>query len=153
MSSKYLHSIVLLAALVVATSASGKGVTVALSVTGPGIETPLQLTDESAVDVSVWGGNFANWEAGAVSAPAPELPRFLVHFWVELPRTDTVQLKYVVWYVWDTSQERALIYLPGPRDIWYRTNTRSILREGQDGNWFQASEPWGRAIKEALGGA
>jgi hypothetical protein len=101
----------------------------------------------------VWGGDFAKWEDGAQSEPSSELPRFLVHFWAQLPRNSTVQLKYVVWYVWDPSQEKSLIYLPGPRDSWYRTNTSTILRQGQDGNWFHAAEPWGRAIKESIDAA
>jgi len=144
---------ILLVALTMAPAAFGKGITVAISITGPGLETPLQTTDANAIDVSVWGGDFANWEAGAISEPASELPRYLVHFWVQVPRSSTVQLKYVVWYVWDPSQERALIYLPGPQDLWYRTNTRSILRDGFDGHWFYAVEHWAGAIKQSIDAA
>jgi hypothetical protein len=147
---KFLHCAIFLATLVISTTASAKGITVALSITGPGLDVPLQTTDPGAIDVSIWGGNFAEFEDGAMAEPPIDLPRYLVHFWAELPRTSTVQLKYVVWYVWDPSREKALIYLPGPRDLWYRTNTRSILRENHDGKWFYATEPWGRAIKQTI---
>ncbi len=129
--------------------ALGKGDTVELSITGPALVAPVHTSDEVAIGVSVWGGQFADWDAGAVSEPPSALPRYLVHFWVQVPR-GTVQMKYVVEYVWDSDAQRAYVHLPGPREIWHRTNVYSILRRGQDGHWFHATEPWGEAIRRVL---
>ncbi len=145
---KILYSAILLVTMV--SSAHGKGITVELSITGPGMSAPIHTSDAGAIDVNVWGGNFADWEKGVVDEPSLDLGRYLVHFWIQLPRSTTVQLKYVVWYVWDSDTQRALVYLPGPKDQWYRTNTYSILREGVDGHWFYASRPWGLALKKVL---
>lgn len=144
------RQIVSFVALMTLTAAAfGKGQTVSLSITGPSLTTPIHTTDEAAIDVSVWGGQFADWEAGAVNVPSDSLERYTVHFWVQVPR-GTVQMKYVIDYVWDPETERALVYLPGPRNIWHQTNVYSILRRGQDGHWFHATQPWANAIKRVL---
>ena len=140
-----LRLIILAALLVAANAAVAKGGTVQLSITGPDLGVPIHTSDEDAIGVSVWGGDFANWDAGAVAEPPETLQRYLIHFWVQAPR-DSVELKYVVTYVWDSLAGRALVYLPGPRDIWHQTNVYSILRRGQDGYWFYATEKWGEAI-------
>jgi hypothetical protein len=142
--------VILLVAMTTAESASAKGPTVELSITGPGLNAPIHTSDPDAIDASVWGGNFADWGAGSVAEPIEALPRFLVHFWVQLPRSGGVHLMYVVGFVWDPSTERGIVYLPGPRDEWYRTNTSSIWREGKDGHWFHATEVWGKALERVL---
>ncbi|SHF62546.1 hypothetical protein SAMN04487965_2420 [Microbulbifer donghaiensis] len=129
--------------------AYGKGVTVELSITGPGLKAPVHTSDAEAIGANVWRGNFADWDSGVIEEPPAGLARYVVYFWVQVPRS-TVQLKYALGYVWDPDTQRAVVYLPGPRDEWYRTNVSSILREGQDGHWFYASEPWGESVKRAL---
>ena len=59
-------------------------------------------------------------------------------------------MKYVVTYVWDAAAERAFVHLPGRGEEGYWLNVGTILRDGYDGNWFRASETWGRAIRQAL---
>lgn len=141
--------VLLVAMVTFAGPVMGKGITVELSITGPGLSVPFHTRDSEVIDVSVWGGNFADWESGAVGEPDVDLDRYLVHFWVQVPRS-TVQMKYVLWYVWDPNAQRAIVYLPGRRDPWYRTNVYSILREDRDGRWFFATAPWGTAMKRVL---
>ena len=126
-----------------------KGTTVELTITGPGFELPIHTTDAAAISAFVWGSNFFEPEAGPVPVPGDTLPRMNVHFWVRSPDA-SIQMKYVVSYIWQPDGEFAVVCFPGPRDLWYRTNVYSILREGIDGHCFRASEDWGRAIKDAL---
>ena len=126
-----------------------KGTTIELTIAGPGFESPIHTTDPTAISAIVWGTNFFELETGPVSAPADTLPRLQVHFWVRLP-DKSVQMKYVVSYIWQPDGAYAVVCFPGPRDIWYRTNVYSILREGIDGKCFRAESNWGRAIKGIL---
>ena len=147
---KISHLAILFATMALAGSAFAKGTTVELSITGPGLSTPIHTSDASAINVSVWGGNFSDWDYGKVEEPSGDLEHYHVHFWVQVPRSTVVQLKYVIGYVWDADKGLALVYLPGPRDQWYQTNTYSILREGLDGHWFYATESWGKTLKKVL---
>ena len=80
--------------------------------------------------------------------PSGGLDRYLVHFWADMGRT--VEMKYVVHYCWDEDAQSAFVYLPGPRDQFYRTNIYSIHRDGQNGKWYYATEQWGNAIRRIL---
>lgn len=121
--------------------------TVALSITGPGFELPLHLDSPEVTEAHVWMGNFADWQSGAQQEPTGDLPRYAVHFWV---RTTPVQMKYVVDFVWDETHDKGYIYLPGRGDPRFYNNVYSILRENQDGKWFNASDTWGRALWTAI---
>jgi hypothetical protein len=126
-----------------------KGLTVKLTVTGPGLPRPTDVTDPPAILPNVWAGDFVDWHTGPVEEPARELSRYLIKFHVALARSET-RMMYVVIYVWDPTARRAVVHLPGRGDEWYRLNVRTILRDGQDGQWFYASEGWGRAIRRSL---
>ena len=152
-NSKSLFAIAI--ALLLPVSAMAKARTVQLSITGPGLSEPIHTTAPSAISASVWGGNFIELDGGPVPEPDISLPRYYIHFWVEASSwqeapADSVQMKYVVWYVWEPIEERAFLYLPGQSDTWYRTNVRSIFRSGNEGNWFFASDMWGQVIRDVL---
>lgn len=149
MSSGIKQLLLVSAALLCAHPCLGKGTTVQLTIAGPDLEQPVHTEESLAISASVWGGNFVDWDSGPLSWPVDTLPRYLVHFWVRLP-DNSVQMKYVVWYSWDPGQRHAIVCLPGPRDLWYRINVFSILRQGQDGNCYRAADHWGRAIQSAL---
>jgi hypothetical protein len=133
----------------VANPCLAKGTTIELTITGPGFESPIHTSDPTAVSAIVWGTNFFDSEAGPVSVPDDSLPRMNVYFWVRLP-DKSVEMKYVVSYIWQPGGEYAVVCFPGPREAWYEVNVSSILRKGVDGNCFRAENDWGRAIRRIL---
>jgi hypothetical protein len=140
---------VALLSLLASIPAFAKGPTVKLTITGPGLPEPIELTDEDAVSAGVWSGTFMVRERGMADAPASELPRYTVQFHVKLPRTDEVRMMYVVYYVWDAVTRRALVQIPAVEDQWYPLNVSTIGRCCQ-GRWFYAADRWGETIKAAL---
>jgi hypothetical protein len=139
----------MLALVFVGSSALAKGKTVMLTISGPGIPRPIELTDADAISASAWGNDFFDATSGPVTAPAPAIPRYVVRFHVQPPRRRNVEMKYAVYFVWDRRSGRTMVYLPEPRDELYRLNS-AMIREGQEGNWYLASEKWGRAVRAAL---
>ena len=132
-------------AVCVVSSVSAKGQTRRLTVTGPTVQGPLEVTDPIAL-ASVWGGEFIGASA---SEPNPDWPRYVVSFHVQPPRTDAVKVMYVVHYARDPQSGEGFVYLPGPGQEWYRLNASTILRSG-DGRWHRAAVPWSRAINARL---
>ncbi len=122
-----------------------KAPTAQVTITGPKLNTPLHASDSAVTAANVWAGNFIDWEAGTVGLPHADSLLYRVHFWIRLGPND-IQLKYVLNYQWLEDSNRAIVCLPGRRDIWYRINTHTILRNGQDGNCFYAEDNWGRAV-------
>ncbi len=143
-----------LVALVVMVVASvvllhAKGETTKIVVTGPGLAQPLELTDKEVLAANVWAGEFVDWAKGKAVAPGANASRYLLQFHVRAPRMEP-RMMYVVRYAWDDSANRALVYLPGRGDEWYRLNVSTILRDGLDGHWFYATDRWSRAVRRAL---
>jgi hypothetical protein len=122
-----------------------KGPTVRLTITGPGLLQPLDVTDPDAL-VHVWSAGFI----GAVTvAPAASLPRYLVSFHVQPPRSN-VKVMYAVRYVVDPQTRAGFVYLPGRGEEGYRLNVSTILRETDDGRWHHAPAAWSQAISSRL---
>ena len=139
-----------LAVVFLSESTQAKGTTIQLSITGPGLEAPLHISDKLLTSANVWFGNFIDWNAGGVDPNANESFQYRIHFWVKFPRRADIQMKYVIWYQWDDQLNRAIVCLPGQRDPWYYVNVYSILREGADGSCFYADSDWGKAVRDAL---
>ena len=144
----------LAAGAVLAMPALAKAATEKLVISGPGIAGLLETTDPQAIAPSIWGGDFVDWDSKAV-APAVQHGRYTVRFHVGNARHET-RAAYVVYYVWDADAGRALVYIAGPGDEWYRVNAASIVRDGsdgrswRDGHWYLASDAWGHAILAVL---
>jgi len=127
-----------------------KGPTVKLTVTGPTLSQPLDITDSRVLMSSqVFAGAFL---AGGSIAPDASLPRYKVAFHVELPKwmNAGIQVKYVVLYVKDASTGQGFVYLPGRDEEGYWLNVGTILRDGQDGTWQVASTSWANALNKHL---
>jgi hypothetical protein len=122
-----------------------KGATVRLTVAGPGLWYPVELTSPDVVTANVFAGNFIG---NAASEPDKTLPRYTISFFVETPR-NPVQMMYVVYYVRDARTGQGFVYLPGRGEEWYSLNVRTILR-GQEGEWLRADDAWSNAIAAAL---
>jgi hypothetical protein len=126
-----------------------KAPTAQVTITGPRLSTPLHASDPAITVANVWGGNFIDWEAGAVASPDADLSQYRIHFWINFG-PDDFEMMYVLDYQWVKDSDRAIVCLPGRRDIWYRINTHTILRAGQDGNCYYTEDKWGRAVYAAI---
>jgi len=127
-----------------------KGKTVKLTISGPGLSQPLELTKPEFISADVFVGNFVAWQRGEIAPGSSGLPRYAVQFHVRPPRSEAVSIKYVVYFAWDPATERGLVYLPGPGERWYNLNISTIDRGASDGKWYLASDEWSRAIRGAL---
>ena len=126
---------------------AAKTPTVKLTISGPGLANPIDVTNPKAL-ANVWEGTF-------IKAPATEpdraLPRYLVSFFTTAPRGEVgPKLCYAVSYVRDRQSGNGYVYLPGRDEEGYRLNGGSIMRTGQDGNWHLAEKTWSDAVAAAL---
>lgn len=135
--------VALLVTLTMAVTVDAKGPTVRLTIVGPGLSHPIEITDPAAIVQNVWGGEFIGRPA---TKPDRALPRYVVSFYVKPPR-EQVRMMYVVQYAWDPITGDGLVYLPGRGEEWYSLNVSTIFRDGQD---VLGEDPY--AIAEALGG-
>jgi hypothetical protein len=129
--------------------AHAKGPTAQVTITGPKLDVPLNLSNQAVTNANVWAGNFIDLKSGAVGLPRANSLLYRIHFWVQLDPND-IRMMYVLNYQWLADSNRAIVCLPGRQDPWYSLNVSTILRNGQDGNCFYADEDWGRAIQVAL---
>ena len=148
MNARFPIVIMVLAGLIMPESGETKGRTIELTITGPGLESPLHSTEESVTSASVWGGGHIDWAAGPIDKAVGETPVYLVHFWVELPR-GPIQMKYIIGFRWDYDSNRAIVCIPGKGNPWYNVNVSSIIR-GNEGSCFYAEEKWGEAVQSVL---
>jgi hypothetical protein len=130
---------------------SAKSRTVKLTISGPGIAGPLEVTDPAAL-ASIWGGEFL---AGPAAQPDASLPRYVVSFYAVLMRAERtgspeIKLMYVVEYCRDPATGAGFVFLPGPGDERYKLNATTMLRDGQDGRWRQAEPAWNEAVWKGL---
>jgi hypothetical protein len=108
---------------------------------------PVTVTDRNVLELSnVYAGTFIGAQA---EEPEHNWPRYTITF--DIQTREGVKVGgYAVEYARDISTSNGFVYLPGPGDAWYRSNISTILRSGQDGNWFHASEAWSAAINARL---
>lgn len=142
-------------------SASAKGRTVRITITGQHFGQPIEVTNPKAL-IDVWTGtrraeswlDFPRQFFGQVSEePAAALPRYTVSFYVDaFAEQPHVRKLYVVQYVPDPRTSGGFVYLPGPREPDAATN-RVISRPGKDGRWLLASAEWSAAINAHLAAA
>jgi hypothetical protein len=122
--------------------------TARLTISGPGLSQPLEVTDENTLAFSnVFAGTFIG--EPAVNPPDAELPRYRIVF--DIQTAEGVRAAaYTVLYCKDRWTGDAFVYVPGYGDDGYRRNIGTILREGQDGRWHRAATPWSQAINRHL---
>jgi hypothetical protein len=142
MSARVIAIIVLVWACFAA-PVGAKGKTVKLVVSGGGLRQPIEISGKEILFANPWGDAFVSpWIA--VSEPASSGRRYEVSFYEEMGTND-VRVKYVVDYVPGVPGHGA-IHLPGRGDPRYRANVSTIIRDGQDGKWFPASDEWERVV-------
>ena len=130
------------------TFAVGIKETARLTISGPGLSQPLEVTDEHALALSnVFAGTFIG--EPAVNPPDAELPRYSIVFDVQAAE-GVRAAAYTVLYCKDRWTGDAFVYVPGYGDDAYRRNIGTILREGQEGRWHRAARPWSQTINPHL---
>jgi len=131
-------------------TASAKGPTVKIMISGGGLTSAIEVTDPRILEISnVWGGQFLDRSRGTAEEPPRGLRRYEVSFYVKFADND-VRKKYVVYYYPNLSAEQGYIYLPGKEETWYHLNVGTIWRQGQDGKWNYASPRWEDLIKPVI---
>lgn len=122
-----------------------KGDTVRISIAGPGLAAPVEITEGVGL-FQVWSGPgtssrepqsfLADWAAGAVEPPESKLTyQITVHTTRPAPHSI-----YFVLYRIDSSG-KGYVYIPGKDHPAYTDNTWLILRS-VEGKWFRAWKEW-----------
>jgi hypothetical protein len=120
-----------------------------VTIKGPGITLPIEITDPEIVkNFQVWMGLgtssneevgfIVNWSQGIVAERPSGLHRYEVSVYAKCPQE---RLIYVVFYEYDPLMEQGYVYLPGKDDERYRLNVSTIYR-GVEGSWFRAWRAW-----------
>jgi hypothetical protein len=130
--------------------ATAKGPVIKLVISGPDLLAPIEVTDSEAIDVNLYGATYVNHELNPIEdVPVTPVPPYVVHFYVSSASDDDVQMKYVVYFVWDSSEHRARVYFPGRHDAWWRHNVFTVALP-LEGAWYYTTESWGRAVQQAI---
>src|SRR5437879_2096576 len=128
-------ALALLAMLSIAETASAKGETVRIEITGASLATPLKITDPDIVGrFSIWNGpgvtvngqqvhldplyqdgTFIDWPKGQLAQAPTGLRRYEVSFYCAFEHpTEEVKFCYRVTYAYDVSRDHCYMYLTGP---------------------------------------
>jgi hypothetical protein len=138
---------IFLAFVVVGVSVAAKGTTVKLMISGGMLTTPVEITGKDVLFANPWGEGFVHaWKS--IPAPPGDRRRYEVGFYEALPNR-SVKMMYVVEYA-PSPHGRGAIHLPGRGEQHHRLNVSTILRDGQDGRWFPASDEWERVVGSRL---
>jgi hypothetical protein len=138
-------SLLLVAALPVAAKTRLDKVTIS----GPGLNTPVDITDEEILRLAnPWFGKFIEWSAPAVD-PHSGVAVYDVTLYARL-RASELRPIYQFRYAPGTDGQRGLVYLPGKGEPWHHQNVSIITRDNHDGRWNPASSDWDARVKAAL---
>lgn len=130
--------------------ASAKGPTTKITISGGGLSSEIEISDQRVLDLSnVWGGQFIDRSKGSVKEPPRGLSTYEIWFYTKVADKGLTR-RYVVYYSPDPSTGEGYIYLPGKGQPWYWTNVSAILREGEDGRWNRVSPIWEQLIKPVI---
>jgi len=152
---KISNSLVFIALInVAALSLFAKGPTKKITIEGPNLARPIEITDPDVTkDFQVFGGLgtsnsesnglIADWASGAVTPPSG-LETYRVSFYL-----DEYPHPYVVLYAFNPSTSQGYVYIPGKADEWYRTNISIIIRH-VEGTWFRTRMRWEQVARPLI---
>jgi hypothetical protein len=130
----YISLLCMLVLLSSASTAFAKGSADRISISGPGLTAPIEITDPGILEpFSPWSDAFFDQQRGVLT---------------ESPKTGnvyqvTLSLESDVLYAFNyIPGSPGIIYLPGEGDEWYETNISTIMRNGLEGQWLYASREW-----------
>ena len=155
--SRCLHLFLFLALLLLVTPVLAKGPVDKITIKGPDLAKPIEITDPDILSrFDPWGGQFIG-TGGPLAGPPPNIKEpYLVKFYLE-DQQGELELRYMFYYYFNSTGTTGYIYLPGPGEPYYQTNTGTIIRGKSDGQWHKAIPGWDdvmtNAIVEAQGGS
>lgn len=134
--------LLLLVLLVLATPVMAKGPVDKITIEGPSLAEPIEITDPDILSrFDPWGGQFIG-TGGPLAGPPPHIKEpYLVKFYLENQQGD-LALRYVFYYYFNTAGTTGYIYLPGPGEPYHQTNAGTIIRGTSDGRWHKAIPGW-----------
>lgn len=146
---RYLPLVLLLVVLGLAAPAVAKGPVDKITVVGPDLVEPIEITDPKILDrFDPWGGQFIG-AGGPIEATPNVREPYQAFFHLRNNRGD-LELRYMIYYYPDPAGGRGYIYLPGPGEPYYSLNTGIIIRGGSDGRWRRAMPAWDITIQDLL---
>ena len=133
----------LLVLLCSASAAFAKGPAEKISISGPGLAAPIEITDPQLLQpFSPWSDAFFDQQRSVLA---------------ESPNSGNVYQVLIfadsrVFYAFNyIPGSPGIIYLPGQGEEWYETNVSTILRSGGwEGHWHYASREWDDLIGSLL---
>jgi hypothetical protein len=149
--TRYLTLLFSLAVLILAAPVLAKGSAELITIQGPGLEEPYEITDSEVLSrFNPWAAQFIG-DAGPLGTPPDvgDQTPYEVSFYFG-DNKGGLDLGYVFYYYTDPNEGQGFIYLPGKDEPYYRVNNSTILRGRQDGTWYQATPAWDAAALELL---
>lgn len=141
--------LILLLSIVPATLTFAKGPADLITISGPGLTKPIEITDRTILkQYSPWGDAFFDSSRGF----APEPPRTEQTYKVVMTVNDEhgrPSWIYIFFYVPGPSGKGGYVHLPGPDEEGYSKNHGTIIRN-EDGKWLYASDEWDTVARRAL---
>jgi hypothetical protein len=137
--------------LALAIPAAAKGPVDMITIVGPGIDEPIEITDMKILwRFDPWAAQFMD-AGGPLEAP-PDVGSaepYQVVFYLR-DNSDELQMRYVFDYYPAVTEDRSYIYFPGPGEPSYEVNIGTIIRDNSDGRWHYAMPTWGVMVQEQL---
>jgi len=120
-----------------------------ISISGPGLARPIEITDQQILQqFSPWDNKFYDLQKGALTV-APRTDRIYEVLMYTKENNNQPQVRYAFQYV---PGQPGYIYLPGKGDTWYEVDIGTIIRGSMiEGHWFYASHGWGDLMGHLLG--
>ncbi|HJQ22458.1 MAG TPA: hypothetical protein VKA60_00990 [Blastocatellia bacterium] len=118
---------------------------------------PVEITDRNTLKgFDPWGGQFIDWNKGAIAEPAQKTFALEVYFYMKWPerhsRYDQGDLKliYALRYYPGRNGEPGYVYLPASGEAFYDINVGTISDAPRVGKWYYASPAWDAVMRQVM---
>jgi hypothetical protein len=150
MKSRCISFLLSLTVLVMVTPVLAKGPVDKITIEGPGLASPIEITDSEILSrFDPWGGQFIG-TGGPLAGPPPNVKEpYLVKFYLE-DQQGNLTLRYMFYYYFNPAETTGYIYLPGPGEPYYQINTGTIIRGKSDGQWHKAIPGWDNVMTDVV---
>jgi hypothetical protein len=155
--------ILVVSAMSIPAPVCAKGIITKITIKGPNLAAPVEITDAGIKDFTPWAGPgvtingvkqtegfIIDWKQGALSWRPGALQHYEVSFYGRLYSQPRDELVHVVLYDYDSLIGHGYVYLPGRADQWYLLNTAKMVHDGLEGNWFRAIRAWDDFVRPFL---
>ncbi len=127
--------------------ASAKGLPDKITITGPGLVSPIEITNPEILrQFNPWDGYFLDKERAIVTETPQGHALYEVLFYVR-ETSGEFHLFYALNYSPALSGARGTIYLPQENEKWYVMNNETIARKS---GWLYASPEWDSLMQHLL---